>query len=366
MTTATQDRKWMAMALRLAERGLCTTDPNPRVGCILVKEGEIVGQGWHRWAGGPHAEIEALNLAGNQARGADCYVTLEPCCHFGRTPPCTEALIKAGVRRVVAAMVDPNAKVAGQGLRQLRRAGIEVTTDILAEQSEQLNKGFCKRMRSGRPWVTSKLAASLDGRTAVASGESRWITSLASRRDVHRLRARSSAILTGIGTVLADDPSLTARVDEPADIQQPLRVVVDSSLRMPVTAKMLSLPGQTLIATVCEDRPRRQALERQGAQVLVMASDDHGRVDLAALMMALGRREINEILVEAGAVLNGALLGQDLIDDWVLYLAPTVLGDDALGMFRLPQIKAMADRIPLHFQEIRQIGPDLKIQFRKG
>lgn len=365
MSFGALDLIYMARALALAKRGLYTTDPNPRVGCVLVRAGYIVGEGWHRFAGGPHAEIVALEMAGDKARGADCYITLEPCCHHGRTPPCSLALIQAGVRRVVVAMIDPNPKVAGQGLAQLRKAGIETVCGVLEEQARALNRGFCRRMQSGRPWVTAKLAASLDGRSAAASGDSRWITSSAARRDVHALRAASSAILTGIGTVLADDPSLTARLDSGEAPLQPLRVVVDSRLRMPLTARMLSLPGQTIIATVTKDDRRRAALERAGAEVLELAAEASGKVDLAVLLDELGRREVNEVLVEAGPRLNGALAEQRLVDEWVVYLAPSLLGDQGLGLFHLPSVQTLADRIELEFKEIRRIGPDLRIRFSR-
>ncbi len=360
MTPRLEDWEYMAKALALAKRGLYTTDPNPRVGCVLVRAGRIVGEGWHAFAGGPHAEIQAIKAAGEKAQGADCYVTLEPCCHHGRTPPCTEALICAGVRRVVVAMVDPNPKVAGQGLVQLKAAGIETVCGVLEEEASALNRGFVKRMRSGRPWVTAKLAASLDGRTATASGESRWITSEAARRDVHALRAASSAILTGIGTVLKDDPALTARLHAVA-VLQPLRVVVDSKLRMPLTAKMLT-SGRTLVATVLEDRGLRERLQRAGAEVLLLPPDAAGRVDLSALIEALGQLEVNEVLVEAGPILNGALAQAHLVDEWVVYLAPSLLGDEGKGLFHLPAVQTLADRIELEFKEIRRIGPDLRIR----
>ncbi len=268
MTPAT-DHLYMARALRLAERGLLTTDPNPRVGCVLVKAGEVVGEGWHEHAGGPHAEIHALQQAGAQAAGATAYVTLEPCCHHGRTPPCTEALIAAGVARVVAAMEDPNPQVAGKGLAVLRQAGIDTCSGVLAAESEQLNAGFVMRMRHGRPLVRCKLAMSIDGRTAMASGESRWITGAAARRDVHRLRARSSAIMTGIETVLADDPSLTARPDDDAvdTIRQPVRVVLDSRLRTPPEARLLGMPGNTLLLTAVTDAEKKARLRRAGLRL---------------------------------------------------------------------------------------------------
>ncbi|BCX81810.1 diaminohydroxyphosphoribosylaminopyrimidine deaminase/5-amino-6-(5-phosphoribosylamino)uracil reductase [Methylomarinovum caldicuralii] len=358
--TPASDHLWMARALRLAEKGRYTTDPNPRVGCVLVKDGRVVGEGWHRRAGGPHAEIEALKMAGEAARGADCYVTLEPCCHHGRTPPCTEALIKAGISRVVAAMADPNPRVAGGGLKRLQADGIEAVCGVLETEAEALNRGFVSRHRRGRPWVTAKLAASLDGRTALASGESKWITSPQARADVHRLRAGSSAVLTGIGTVLADNPRLDARLGD-TDVVQPLRVVVDSRLRMPPTARMLDLPGRTLIACCHPDPARRAALEAAGAEIWV-APIREGRVDLAALLEELARREVNEVLVEAGSTLNGALAAAGLVDEWVIYLAPCLLGDEGRGLFHLPGIGKMADRIGLRFVETRRIGPDLRIK----
>ena len=358
------DEFYMAHALRLARRGLYTTDPNPRVGCVLVKQGQVVGEGWHRCAGGPHAEIEALKAAGDRAGGADCYVTLEPCCHHGRTPPCTDALIHAGIRRVVAAMVDPNPLVAGQGLERLRAAGIETRYGVLAADAERLNRGFCKRMREGRPWVTVKMAASVDGRTAMASGESRWITSRQARHDVHRLRARSSAIVTGIGTVLADDPAMTARLGD-EKVRQPLRVVLDSRLRMPTDARMLSLPGKTVVATSSDDREKHHQLEEAGAEVWVIGCND-SRIDLWELMTLLAQLEVNEILVEAGPVLNGAMASRGVVDEWILYLAPSVLGDDARGLFHLPGLETMEQCLKLQFREIRRIGPDLKICMKSG
>lgn len=335
------DHRFMARAVQLAERGLFTTDPNPRVGCVLVKAGEIVGEGWHQRAGEPHAEINALQAAGTLTKGVTAYITLEPCCHHGRTPPCSEALIAAGVSRVVVAMEDPNPQVAGQGLAQLQKAGIEIESGVLQAQAEALNPGFIQRMRDGRPYVRGKMAMSLDGRTAMASGESQWITCSEARQDVHRLRARSAAILTGIGTVLADDPSLTVRLDETEvkqAILQPLRVVLDSQLQMPVTAKVLSLPGRTLVLTTNSDEQKTAALCAAGAEVEVLASSD-GRVDLSAVMECLARREINEVMVEAGATLCGAMLQAELLDELVIYMAPLMLGDEARGLLSLPGLQ---------------------------
>ena len=353
------DHRFMARALQLAERGLYTTDPNPRVGCVLVKEGAVVGEGWHERAGEAHTEINALSQAGEQARGATAYVTLEPCCHHGRTPPCTEALLAAGVTRVVAAMVDPNPRVAGQGLAQLEAAGIAVASSLLAAQAEALNPGFVMRMRHGRPFVRAKLAMSLDGRTAMASGESKWITGEAARADVQRLRARSAAIITGIGTVLADDPSLTVRLDGQI-VRQPLRVVLDPHLSLPPTARLLSLPGRTLVCTTVNDAAQREQLERAGAEVVRVRSQGD-MLDLPDVMEMLAREQINEALLETGATLSGAMLRAGLIDELVIYMAPHLMGDAARGLFHLPGLMAMQDRMALEITDIRAVGKDWKI-----
>ena len=347
----------MARALQLAERGLFTTDPNPRVGCIIVKNGQIVGEGWHQRAGEGHAEVNALKNAGEQAKDADCYVTLEPCSHFGRTPPCADALINAGVKRVYVAMSDPNPRVAGTGIARLKAAGIEVTVGVLEQQSEKLNLGFCQRMRIGRPYVRSKMAMSVDGRTAMASGESKWITGAAARQDVQKMRARSSAILTGIGTVLADDPALTVRPDgwyTQEIIRQPLRVVVDSKLQIPSNAKIFGDDAKVLIATTVSDK------SIQGAEICHLSSDNN-HVDLNALMIELAQREINEVMVEAGSVLNGALLKADLIDELVIYMAPKIMGDTAKGLFHMPELNTMAQNIDLQITDIRAVGSDWRI-----
>ncbi|MGD8574351.1 MAG: bifunctional diaminohydroxyphosphoribosylaminopyrimidine deaminase/5-amino-6-(5-phosphoribosylamino)uracil reductase RibD [Gammaproteobacteria bacterium] len=356
------DHAFMAHALRLAERGRQTTHPNPRVGCVLVREGHVVGTGWHRRAGEPHAEIHALEAAGERATGATAYVSLEPCCHQGRTPPCTEALIGAGVARVIAAAVDPNPRVAGQGIARLRDAGIDAEAGLMEESATELNRGFFMRMREGRPFVTVKLAASLDGRTALADGTSQWITGEAARRDVHRLRAEASAILTGIGTVLADDPRMTAR-REPAVDRQPLRVVLDSALRMPVTAAMLSQPGETLVLTTERGEERIEALTGAGARVqLVEAEAD--RVSLGAALNCLAEMNQNEVLVEAGAELAGALLERGLVDELVVYLAPHLIGADGRGMFALPALRRMDERTPLTVLDVRRLGGDLRLTLR--
>jgi diaminohydroxyphosphoribosylaminopyrimidine deaminase/5-amino-6-(5-phosphoribosylamino)uracil reductase len=360
------DHQYMARALRLAARGLYTTDPNPRVGCVLVREGQVVGEGWHQRAGEAHAEINALREAGERAAGATAYVTLEPCCHHGRTPPCSQALIAAGVIRVIAAMQDPNPRVAGNGLAELRAAGVDTASGLLATEAEQLNPGFVMRMQHGRPWVRCKLAMSLDGRTAMENGESRWITGAAARRDVHRLRARSSAIMTGIGTVLADDPSLTVRLEEDGDVPflQPLRVIIDSRLRIPPAAKLLGLPGETLILTGAADARKEALLARPGVSVDTLPLNADSRLDLRAVLHHLGGTGINELHVEAGAILCGALLADRLVDELVIYMAPHLMGDAARGLFALPGLQHMAQRIDLSILDIRAVGRDLRITAR--
>lgn len=355
------DAFYMARALHLAERGLLTTAPNPRVGCVLLNKGTVVGEGWHAVAGQPHAEINALQQAGSQAAGATAYVTLEPCCHQGRTPPCADALIAAGVKRVVAAMEDPNPQVAGKGLAALRAAGIDATAGVLAAAAEQLNAGFVMRMRQGRPRVRCKLAMSLDGRTAMASGESQWITGAAARADVQQLRARSDAIMTGIGTVLADDPSLTVRLDGMDDsFRQPLRIILDSHLRTPPDAKMLELPGETLIITGAVDADNEARLTRTGIRIVTLPMRN-GQLDLAAVLQYLGTLQINELHLEAGATLCGALLQVGLIDEWVIYMAPHLMGDAARGLFALPGLEQMAQRIKLSISDVRAVGDDWRI-----
>tara|TARA_R110002049_G_scaffold195168_1_gene364267 strand:- start:441 stop:1535 length:1095 start_codon:yes stop_codon:yes gene_type:complete len=353
----TSDTFYMSRALQLAERGLFTTDPNPRVGCVIVKNDQVVGEGWHQRAGEGHAEVNALKEAGLEAKDADCYVTLEPCSHFGRTPPCADTLIGAGVKRVFIAMMDPNPRVAGSGIAKLEAAGIEVTVGILAAQAEKLNIGFCKRMRIGRPYVRSKMAMSVDGRTAMESGESKWITGTAARQDVQQLRARSSAILTGIGTVLADDPALTVRPEgwyPQHAIRQPLRVVVDSQLRISSDAKIFEDNAKVLIATSVTSQTILPA------EVCSLPSDNN-QVNLPALMAELAKREINEVMVEAGSQLNGALLQAGLIDELVIYMAPKIMGDGANGLFHLPELTTMAQNIDLQIIDIRAVGSDWRI-----
>ncbi|AUL99406.1 riboflavin biosynthesis protein RibD [Rhodocyclaceae bacterium] len=360
MTFSATDHALMARALALAERGLETTTPNPRVGCVLAKEGKIVGEGWHARAGEAHAEVHALRAAGEHARGATAYVTLEPCAHHGRTPPCADALIAAGVTRVVAAMQDPNPQVAGQGLARLRAAGIDTAVGLLQVQAYELNIGFVSRMTRGRPWLRLKTASSLDGKTALNNGISQWITDEAARHDGHRWRARACAVLTGIGTVRADDPQLTVRTASAG--RQPLRVLVDARLEVSTQARILA-DGHCLIATATNDATKAAALRQRGVELLYLP-DRHGKVDLPALLYELGRRGLNEVHVEAGRGLNGALLRAGCVDELLIYLAPTLLGEAAQGLFRLPELSALEDAIRLRIVDLRLVGGDLRLLAR--
>ena len=355
------DHQFMALALRLAARGLYNTDPNPRVGCVIVADEKVIGEGWHHAAGEAHAEVHALLQAGNLARGATVYVTLEPCSHHGRTPPCADALIEAGVARVVVALQDPNPKVAGQGLARLEAAGIKVELGLNTQQSEQLNPGFVSRFRHGRPYVRCKLAMSLDGRTAMANGESKWITSAAARADVQKLRARSSVIVTGIGTLLGDDPRMNARVS--FDAKQPDRLVVDTNLRTPVDAAMLTQQGVTWLANACQDQQLRSQLEARGARLLDLKTLN-GQIDLGALLSTLSDLEYNEVLVEAGPTLSGAFMQAGLIDELIVYMAPQLLGHMGKPLLHLPGLEAMQDRIALRLVDLKQIGDDLRLTYK--
>ena len=364
----TADYAFMAEAIKIAGRGIYSTHPNPNVGCVIVADDEVVGRGWHQRTGEPHAEIYALREAGERARGATAYVTLEPCSHTGRTPPCADALVEAGVERVVVGMQDPNPQVAGRGIERLRGAGIKVESGLLETQVRDLNPGFISRMERGRPWLRVKLAASLDGRTAMASGESQWISGPEARRDVQRLRARSSAVMTGIGTVVSDDPSLNVRL-EPSELygveplRQPLRVVLDSQLRLSPQAKLLSLPGEILVLTVSDDANARDALEQAGATVCIVEAQDK-QPSPQAVLHELASREMNEILLECGPTLAGAFMSAGLIDELVLYMAPHLMGDNARGLFSLPGLERMQQRIPLQWQDVRQVGDTLRLVLR--
>ena len=359
--THAADESHMARAIELARKGLATTDPNPRVGCVIATGERVVGEGWHRRAGGPHAEVFALEAAGPAAHGATVYVTLEPCSHHGRTPPCADALAAAGVGRVVYAMRDPNPKVDGGGIARLVAAGIAVEGGLLEREALDLNPGFVSRMTRGRPWLSVKLAASLDGATALPGGESQWITGAAARDDVQRLRARSSAVMTGSGTVIADDPRLDVRL--PGTLRQPLRVVLDSKLRTPPGARILAPPGQALILCSDEDPVRAAPLRAAGAEVLAVGSSAGG-VDLNAALAALAARQVNELLVECGAGLAGALLSAGLVDEMLLYLAPTLLGRGSRPLADLEAPTSLAGRLQFSIVERQDIGGDLLLRLR--
>jgi diaminohydroxyphosphoribosylaminopyrimidine deaminase/5-amino-6-(5-phosphoribosylamino)uracil reductase len=360
MSFSAVDHQFMARALMLAQRGLYTTTPNPRVGCVIAADGRIVGEGWHERAGEAHAEVRALAAAGAAARGATAYVTLEPCCHHGRTPPCTDALVAAGVRRVVAAMHDPNPLVSGEGLARLASAGAQDECGLMEAEARELNVGFVARMTRRRPWLRLKVAASLDGRTALENGKSQWITGPAARRDGHRWRARACAILTGAGTVRDDDPRLNVR--EIATSRQPLRVIVDSRLSLSPLAKVLQ-GGNALIATALEDAAKIAALRATGAEVAFIPNSG-GKVDLDALLVELGRRGCNEVHSEAGFRLNGALLSAGLADEVLCYLAPTLLGSGARGMFDLPPLLDLGGRRDGKLTDLRRVGDDLRLVLR--
>ena len=356
------DSRYMALALQLARRGWYTTHPNPRVGCVIVRDGQIVGEGWHERAGEPHAEVHALRMAGEAARSADVYVTLEPCSHFGRTPPCANALVQAGVKRVVAAMVDPNPQVAGNGLRILQAAGIATASGLLESEARALNVGFIKRMTNNRPFVRLKMAMSLDGRTAMASGESVWITGEAARRDVQFLRAQAGAVLTGIGTVLADDPSLNVRLTAAelgiqGTVRQPLRVVLDSQLRFPLTAKLLDSPDTLLIYTCSQNAAKIAQLQALGVKIRPFAGE---QLVLTDVLDALAQDGITEVHLEAGATLTGAFVAQGLVDELVLYVAPHLMGSDARALFNLPFTR-MNQRLALQISDMRAVGHDWRI-----
>lgn len=363
---AANDARHMARALELARKGVYSTHPNPRVGCVIVRDGETVGEGWHVQAGGPHAEVHALRQAGDRARGATAYVTLEPCSHHGRTPPCADALVAAGVARVVVAMQDPNPKVAGQGLERLRQAGIAVTCPLLATEARALNPGFLKRMEHGQPYIRVKLAMSLDGRTAMASGESQWITGPAARSAVQRLRAQSSAVLTGADSVIADGARMTVRAAELgldaetvelATRRTPLRILIDGRLRVPLDAPFFQA-GPALVVT-CADAAAHPQYAQGGHELLSLRGDD-GQVDLLKLSIELARRGINEVLVEAGASLAGAFAKQGLVDEYQLFIAAKFMGSTARPLLDWP-LERMSEAAPLQIIEMTAVGDDWRV-----
>jgi diaminohydroxyphosphoribosylaminopyrimidine deaminase/5-amino-6-(5-phosphoribosylamino)uracil reductase len=354
-----EDHAFMARALRLTRHGRETATPNPNVGCVIVKRGRVIGEGWHEKAGTAHAEAHALGKCTESPEGATVYVTLEPCAHHGRTPPCADALVNARVARAVVALEDPNPQVAGKGFARLREAGVAVDVGLMAEQARAVHRGFLSRMQRGRPWVTVKLGASLDARTALPNGASRWITSAEARRDVHALGARSCAVLTGIGTVKLDDPALTVR-DVPCH-RQPLRVVLDHRLEVADDAAILQ-GGSTLLLCTEGNAARVTSLTARGVEVASVPVDAaNGKADLPALMHFLGERGINELLVETGAKLNGSLLRAGVVDEIVLYVAPSILGDSAAGLFAIGELADLRDKIELKFVDVRSVGPDLRI-----
>lgn len=350
----------MSRALELARRGGNRVSPNPRVGCVVVRGDEIVGEGWHQAWGGPHAEVEALRAAGERAAGGVAYVTLEPCGHQGKTPPCTNALIAAGIKEVVAAMRDPNPLVAGKGLQQLSAAGIKVRVGLHGDRAEALNRGYVKRLQTGLPYLRCKIAASLDGQTALANGVSRWISGEDSRRDVHEFRAQSDAILTGIGTLLADDPRLDARTG--AEVRNPVRIVLDSRLRFPPRSRMLGLPGRTVIFTGVGEREQLQVLRDSGAEVVTLQLRG-AQLCLQAVMQQLGNMLFNEVWLEAGATLAGAFLAAGLVDELVVYLAPHLLGQQGHPLAVVPNIGTMGERLELRLRDICQLGGDVRLTY---
>ncbi len=365
------DRFAMQRALALATRGLTTTQPNPRVGCVIAQRGRIVGEGWHEHAGEAHAEVLALRAAGGQAAGATAYVTLEPCSHQGRTPPCVAALLAARIARVVYAVADPNPLVDGRGDAALRAAGITVESGLMQREATELNVGFFQRMRTGRPWVRVKLATSLDGRTALESGLSQWITGTAAREDVHRWRARSSAVMTGVSTVLADDPRLNVRLaEEGAGEHQPLRVVLDGALRTPPEARLFTTAGEVLILTAVPAsdprwEPRCAALAAHGARIETLPAAADG-LALPGVLERLGELEVNELQVEAGATLAGELLRQGLADELLLYVAPKLLGPHARPLVNLPRLQTLEDAPGFTLLEAQQVGSDVRLRLRAG
>ncbi len=367
------DLIFMSEAIQLARKGWYTTHPNPRVGCVLVKDNQVIGRGYHKQAGLPHAEINAINSVEikSDIKGATAYVTLEPCSHFGKTPPCCDALIEAGIKHVVVAMGDPNPLVSGQGIQRLEDSGVEVIVGILEQDAQELNRGFVKRMITDKPFVRCKMAASLDGQTALASGESQWITSAQARQDGQRLRAESSAIMTGIGTVLADNPSMTVRKKGFNLLEQPARIILDSQLKIPIDAKILSEPGQVHIFTsekALSNKASRiekvKKIIQTGAKIHVVDYINGIGLDLEKVLIELGKLHINEVLLESGKVLAGSMISAGLVDELMVYLAPKLMGSGGRGMFDLTGIDTMQDIKQLQLKDTRQLGDDMRFTYK--
>lgn len=352
------DEKFMSRAIKLAQKGQFTCDPNPAVGCVIVKNGAIVGEGWHEFSGQAHAEINALKAAAKDAQGATMYVTLEPCCHHGKTPPCTRAILKSGILRVVIGTEDPNPMVNRSGISELQRGGIDVVCGVCKSDARLLNRGFFKRITTGMPWVTLKTAISLDGKTAMESGESQWITSEAARRDAHKLRASASAVLTGVGTILRDDPSMTVRLDGVQ--RQPNRIIVDTNLSTPPDARIFDGQGTVYLLTANVETDAMESFPDKGVEIIDCVTSG-GRIDLPRVMKELGSREMNSILVEAGHRLNGSMVDNDLVDELVVYVSPDLLGSDARGMFTIPGIEHLTARVKMEFKSAVMVGRDLKL-----
>lgn len=364
MTFGSDDKRFMTRAIELAKQGQYSAKPNPCVGCVIVQNKQIVGEGWHEKAGEAHAEVHALKQAGELAENATAYVTLEPCSHHGRTPPCANALIEAGVVNVVVAMQDPNPLVSGEGVSTLREAGIDVYVGLFEEQAVALNKTFIHKMTTGKPYVMSKVAMSLDGKTAMASGESQWITGATAREDVHRLRAQSDVVLTGVGTILADNPKLTARDGLGGfPVRQPRIVVLDSQLKTPPDAVVLTNDVNTTILTCSDNEQAKQALIEAGCHVEVVAADANGQVDLQAVQAWLNEPSINSVMIEAGALLNGACLQAGIVDELIVYMAPSALGDDARGAFSMPTVTQLSDQVQLTYSQMETLGDDIKLTY---
>jgi diaminohydroxyphosphoribosylaminopyrimidine deaminase/5-amino-6-(5-phosphoribosylamino)uracil reductase len=364
MTFTSDEQEFMTRAIELARKGLFSAKPNPSVGCVIVKNNQIVGEGWHLHAGESHAEIHALKQAGNKAAGATVFVTLEPCSHQGKTPPCADALIKANIARVFVAMEDPNPLVSGQGIEKLRAAGIDVSVGLMEQEAKSLNAAFIHKMKTQQPFVMSKVAMSLDGKTAMASGESQWITGTAAREDVHRLRAASGIVMTGVGTILTDNPQLTAR-DGLGDlpVKQPHIVVLDSNLKTPLDAAVFNSDAEVTILTCSDDVQMIKALRETDCAVEVVAADVNGQVDLQAVHTWLCEQPVNNVMIEAGSLLNGACLQAGMVDELIVYMAPSALGADARGAFAMPTISQLSDRIQLNYASMNQLGDDIKLTY---